>query len=89
MLKLRDDAIHFREVDGETLLLDLRTSKYLVVNPSATLLWRHLAEGTTRAELVAALAAEYDLDPAEAAADVDAFLDDCRARELVHGPERE
>ena len=83
MLKLREGQLAWKEVDGETLLLDLRESKYLSVNPSATLLWRHLVEGTTRDELVAALAAEYELPEDRAGADVDAFLADLRRRELL------
>ena len=83
MLKLRDDAIAWQEVDSETLLLDLRASKYLSINPSATVLWRLLSEGTTTEALVAALVDRYQIDQAQAAADVDEFLADCRARELI------
>ncbi|HZN16454.1 MAG TPA: PqqD family protein [Acidimicrobiales bacterium] len=83
MLKLREDAIAWREVDGETLLLDLATSKYLSINPSATVLWRLLAEGTTREALVTALDAEYRIGAEQASEDVDAFLEDCLARGLV------
>ena len=45
--------------DGETLLVDLKRSVYLGVNGSATVLWRKLAEGTDRDELVAALERVY------------------------------
>lgn len=83
LLKLREDAIAWREVDGETLLLDLATSKYLSINPSATILWRLLAAGTTREALVDALVAEYGIDSSQASEDVDAFLEDCTARGLV------
>lgn len=83
MLRLRSDAVEWREVGGEALLLDLRSSNYLVVNPSATVLWRRLAKGTTRDELVAALAEEYGLPVDQVAGDVDAFLADCKARELI------
>ena len=83
VLKLRDDAIAWQEVDSETLLLDLRASKYLSINPSATILWRLLAEGTTAEALVTALVDRYQIDRAQAAADVDEFLADCRARELI------
>jgi hypothetical protein len=83
VLKLRADGVAWREIEGETLLLDLRTSTYLAVNPSATVLWRQLEVGTTRDELVAALAREYELDDELAGADVDDFLADCRARDLI------
>ena len=83
MLRLRSDAIAWREIDGETVLLDLRTSTYLAVNASATLLWRLLADGTSAEMLAAALVDEYDIAPDEASADVEAFLQDCRERELL------
>ena len=83
MLRLRSDKLAWREINGETLLVDLRRSVYLGVNGSATVLWRKLAEGTDRDELVAALADAYSLDPAQAREDVDAFLDDCWAREII------
>lgn len=80
MLKLRGDAVKWREVEGEGLLLDLKTSSYLAVNPSATLLWRQLEAGTSRGALVETLRHQYELAEDRASADVDAFLDDCRAR---------
>ena len=88
-MKLREGGIAWREVDGETLLLDLATSKYLSVNPSATVLWRQLAVGTTRADLIDALVAEYGIGEDDAGADVDAFLADCRAREYLEDDEQQ
>ena len=85
MLKLREDTIRWKEIDGETILLDLRTSMYLSVNPSATLLWRMLAEGTTREALVQALDNEYAIGSDQAREDVELFLADCAARGLVDG----
>ena len=83
MLKLREDTIRWKEIDGEAILLDLRTSMYLSVNPSATLLWRMLADGTTREALVQALDKEYEIGSDQARDDVDLFLADCATRELI------
>ena len=83
VLKLRDEGIAWKEVDGEILLLDVATSTYLSVNQSAALLWQQLHAGTTREELVRALAETYELDDQTAADDVDAFLADCRDRGLL------
>jgi hypothetical protein len=83
VLKLREGAVAWREVDGETLLLDLQASKYLSINPSATVLWRLLAEGTTREALVEALVGEYQISADDAATDVDDFLADCQQRDLI------
>lgn len=83
MLKLREDKLAWREVDGETLLLDLEASMYLSVNPSATVLWRLLAEGTTRDALIDALEQKYSIARDRAAGDVDEFLNQCQQRGFI------
>lgn len=70
----------WQRIDGETILLDLASSTYLGVNGSGSVLWPALVEGCTRDHLVTQLSHAYDLDPARAAADVEAFLADCRDR---------
>lgn len=82
-IKLREGAIAWQQVDGETILLDLTASSYLGVNRSGTLLWSALAEGTTRNELIRRLTNTFSIAEDQAAADVDAFLEDCRTRDLL------
>ena len=82
-LKLRDGAVAWQEIDGETVLLDVATSCYLGVNPSGTLLWSALAAGATRGELVERLRRQFEITEAQAAADVDHFLADCARRNLL------
>lgn len=73
-LRLRSDALDWREVDGEIVALDAGTSMYFAANPTGTLLWRELASGTTRDRLVTRLAQEFELELEPAGADVDRFL---------------
>ena len=82
-LRLRPDAVAWREVDGEVIALGLESSTYFGTNSSGTVLWRRLAEGTTRAELVSELMTTFGLERAHAQTDVDAFLDDLRGRGLL------
>jgi hypothetical protein len=82
-VKLREGAVAWQEVDDETIMLDLRTSTYLGVNPSGTVLWSALVKGTTEDELVDRLATTFDISRERATGDVDAFLADCRARDLL------
>ena len=82
-LRLRPGAVAWREVDGEVIALGLESSTYFGTNSSGGLLWKRLAEGTTRAELVGELVAVFDLEPSHAEADVDAFVDDLRKRGLL------
>lgn len=83
VLTLRTGAVSWREVDGETILLDLARSEYLGVNASGTVLWRLIAAGATRAQLMTALREHFHLDDEGAAADVDSFLATARERGLL------
>lgn len=83
MLRLRDSAVAWREVNGEVIAIELATSTYISTNKSATPLWLALADGTTRAKLTTLLVDRYGLDPAEARADVDVYVDQLAARGLI------
>jgi hypothetical protein len=82
-LKLREGGVAWQEVDGETVLLDLEHSRYLGVNAAGTLIWRALAVGTTRGELIAQLQREFGIPEAQAGGDVDSFVADCTNRNLL------
>jgi hypothetical protein len=73
-LKLREEGLTWREIDDEVVALDVETATYLSANPSGRLLWRALAFGATRDELVSCLLDEFEIDAERAGADVDAFI---------------
>jgi hypothetical protein len=77
-VKLRDSAITWREVDGETIVLDLATSRYVGVNRTGSVLWTQLARGTTADDLADALVDEFEVAPELARDDVATFLGACR-----------
>ena len=82
-LRLRGEALQWREIEGEMIALEERTATYLAANPAGTLLWRTLAGGTTRSELVSALVEQYGIDETRAAGDVDSFLRELTAQGLL------
>jgi hypothetical protein len=82
-LRLRPEAVAWREVDGDVIALGLESSTYFGTNASGAVLWRRLAEGTNRAELIEMLMTTFGLEEAQAQTDVDAFLDDLRNRDLL------
>ena len=73
-LRLRDTDLHWREIDGEVIALEARGSTYVAANGSGTVLWRALAGGCTRADLVDELVQTYGIDRERAAADADRFV---------------
>jgi hypothetical protein len=73
-LRLQPGAVEWREIESEIVAVNTRTAAYLAVNPSGAVLWPPLVRGTDRGELVDALIAEFGIDRARAASDVEAFL---------------
>ena len=42
VLRLRPEAVHFREVDGEIVAVDVAGGEYVAVNRSGSMLWSGL-----------------------------------------------
>lgn len=82
-LRIRRDAVEWRQVEGEIVALDLRDSMYLAVNQSGAVLWPLLVDGVSRDEMVERLVDEYSIEEERAATDVDAFVAALEARELL------
>ena len=82
-LRLRDEGLVWREIDGELVVLDVEQSVYLASNETGTLLWRALAEGTTHEQLVQLLVTHVDVPVDIATGDVDAFLVQLRERGVL------
>ncbi|GAA2743243.1 hypothetical protein GCM10009868_16260 [Terrabacter aerolatus] len=73
----------WREVDGEIILLDLDSSRYLTTNGSGSFLLQRLTSDQDRDDLARALAERYDLDVERARADTDSFLRVLQERRLL------
>ena len=82
-LRLRTGDLSWHELDGEIVALDSDSSEYVATNRTGTALWRLLAEGTSRAQLVDELVNSFDVARERAEADVDAFLDGLREKGLL------
>ena len=84
-VRLRAEALDWREIDGEVVALARKDSTYLSVNRCGTALWPALARGATVDELVQILLERFEVEPARARADVEAFLDSLDQRGLIEG----
>jgi hypothetical protein len=73
----------FKDLDGEAVLLDLSSGTYFGLNEVGTRVWQLAAGNRDEAQIVAALADEYDADRAVIAGDVAALLADLRTRRLI------
>jgi hypothetical protein len=75
MLRLRDNGIAWREIDGEIVALDPGSSRYVSINGAGATLWRRLHQGeATLEELAEALVERYGIGREQAHADAGAFV---------------
>ena len=85
-LRLRDEGLNWREIDGEVVVLDVERSHYLNLNATGCVLWLMLAEGATERQLADKLIDEFDVTEQTARADVESFLTGCRENGLLAEP---
>lgn len=65
--------LEVRVLDGEAVILNVRTGAYFGTNPVGTEVWQAYSDGKTVAEAVDAVVARFDVDAEQAEADVLAF----------------
>jgi hypothetical protein len=82
-LCLREQDLDWRDIADEIVALDAQDAVYLAVQGSGALLWRLLANSTTRDGLIEALVETYDIDAKRASDDVDEFLATLSERGLL------
>jgi hypothetical protein len=81
-IKAAPDVL-FRLVGDEGVLLNLRTQRYLGLNPVGTRVWALLEHGETIQTAYDTLLAEYDVEPAALRLDLDLFIGQLVEHELV------
>lgn len=72
-----------RELDGEAVLLDLRSGRYFGLNATGARTWALMKEGLERAEIAARIVEEFEVDLERARLDVDRFVDGLLDRGLI------
>lgn len=82
-MKLRTDGVTWQEIDGELVILDMKTSAYLTTNVAGALLAKRLVDDATLDELTAALVAEFGVDDETARGDAEAFIEQLRDKDLL------
>lgn len=82
-IRARTSELETRQVEGEMVLLDLRSQRYLSLNRTGAQLWPLMVEGTSRDRLVHELRSAHDIDEATAGRDVDVLIDQLRGADLL------
>jgi Transglutaminase-like superfamily/Coenzyme PQQ synthesis protein D (PqqD) len=80
---IASSAIRHRVIDGNVVILDLRSGEYKILDEVATMMWRAALEGVDRPACVESIAEQFAAAPAEVATDFDRFLADAEAAGLL------
>jgi len=72
-----------RLVGDETVLLDLESGIYFGLDGVGKRIWESIGEGLTLGQIAAVIVSEYDVEPAQAQADVVEFARDLAGRGLL------
>ena len=72
-----------RQVDDETVLLDLKSGTYFGLDGVGKLIWEGVEGGSSLRETVKAIVSEYEVDPNRAETDVLEFADELVERGLL------
>ena len=73
----------FRDLEGESVLLDLESGRYYGLDEVGTLIWKMLREGASVAEIETGILEQYDTDRATVSRDVRRILDELAERSLI------
>lgn len=68
---------------GESVLVDLNTKRYYQLNETATVIWRALTGGSSKADIVGSLTSVYAVTQEDAEKSVDQVLEHLKAHRLV------
>lgn len=82
-MRLRREGLAWRELDGDGVLLDLRSSQYLSTNAVGTMIVGLLQEERTTQDILIAVALEYGMEQDIVASDVHAFLAQLKDKDLI------
>jgi len=69
------DGVMVRQLDGESVLLNLNTESYFGLDDVGTRMWTSLTESASIEAAYIALEAEYEVEPGQLQADLCSFID--------------
>ncbi len=68
------DGVLARNLEGESVVLNLKTEKYFGLDEVGTRMWTLLTDATSIQSAYDSLAAEYDVEPAQLRADMEKLI---------------
>jgi hypothetical protein len=83
--RIRPDAIAWKLIDGEAVVLDIERSEYVELNSAATCLLEAIDDGMTPEAMAGRLVERFEVDAERALADTRTFIGYCRDRGWLEG----
>lgn len=84
---VRTAAYISTKIDGEEVILHKESENYFGLNAVGTRLWESLEEPRTIDDLVATVREEFDVSEEQSRKDVESFVDDLEAANLIGVPD--
>ena len=81
-IKISPDVL-FRVVGDEGVLVNLKTERYLGLNPVGTRMWNVLSGASSIQAAYDELLQEYEVEPAQLRADLQEFIDQLLGQNLI------
>ncbi len=79
----RAEGAAFRQLEGKAFIVGAASSKLVMLNETGTAIWSYLDYPSSVDDLAQRLVGEFEVAPADARADCEAFLSALLERELV------
>lgn len=89
LFRVRAEGIATQDLGDEVVVLDLKSSSYLLLNATGAALWPALAKPTTIAELSVVLTDRFDVDEERATTGAAGFVHELLGLGLIEHAERE
>jgi len=83
MTHIIPDDVLSAHLEGEAVLLDLKTKSYYRLNATAARIWKGLEQSLEPPQIVDALVDEFAVERATARAEMERAIEDLHARGLV------
>lgn len=77
-----------RKVDGEEVLLDLKSQAYFGLNATGTLIWEAIQAGKGAERIARELSESFEVSPGQARSDVAAFLGELKGLGWLESSEK-
>jgi len=74
--------------DG-AVLMNIKGGQMITLNPIGSIIWRGLADGRSQEQIASGLASEFGLPMEQTLADVNEFIEQLRAQQLIEPSESE